>query len=62
MDSENNVTLVGFVHQYVENDFSLWGVQLSEGDERAINEILQKYEARGVSIRGDATISIEEIM
>lgn len=62
MDNENNVTLVGFVHQYGENDFSLWGVQLSEGDERAINEILQKYEARGVSIRGDTTISIEEIM
>lgn len=62
MDDENQVVLVGFVHQYGENDFSLWGVQLTEEDERAISTILQKYEARGVSVRGNATISVEEIM
>jgi hypothetical protein len=57
-----NVKLVGFIHQYGDNDFSLWGVQLTEEDEMAIEEILDKYRDRGISVRGDAEISVNEVL
>ena len=52
--------LVGFVHQYGEDDFSMWNVQLSEEDEEAIHKILAKYEANGYSIRGNSQMKLKE--
>ena len=57
----DEIHLVGFIHQYGENDFSIWGVQLSEEDESAIMEILQKYEAKGISVRGDLHTELNEV-
>lgn len=53
--------LVGFVHNYGKDDFSIWGVNLSEEDEMAIMEILQKYEDQGISIRGDLSMELNEV-
>ena len=57
----SNVNLVGFIHQYGANDFSVWSVQLSTEDEQAINAILEKYEAKGISVRGDLNIRLKEV-
>ena len=43
----SNVNLVGFIHQYRNDDFSIWNVQLSAEDEKAINTILEKYQTQG---------------
>lgn len=53
-----SIKLNGFIHQYGEDDFSIWSVQLSEEDEEAIIQILEKYESQGVSVRGGKEISI----
>ena len=57
----DEVHLVGFVHQYGKDDFSIWGVQLSDEDESAIMEILQKYEDKGISVRGDLHTELKEV-
>lgn len=56
----NNISLVSFVHSYGKNDFSIWNVQLSEEDKKAIEAILEKYQDQGFSVRGDSQIKIEE--
>lgn len=56
----SNVNLVGFVHQYGANDYSIWNVQLSTEDEKAINTILEKYQTQGLSVRGNSEIKIKE--
>ena len=56
----SNVNLVGFIHQYGENDFSIWNVQLSAEDKKAINAILEKYQTQGFSVRGNSQIKLEE--
>lgn len=56
----SNINLVGFIHQYGENDFSIWNVQLSAEDEKAINAILEKYQDNGLSVRGNSQLTIEE--
>ena len=56
----SNVNLVGFVHQYGATDFSIWNVQLSAEDEKAINAILEKYQTQGLSVRGNSEIKIKE--
>ena len=56
----SNINLVGFIHQYGENDFSIWNVKLSAEDEKAINAILEKYQDNGLSVRGNSQIKIEE--
>lgn len=57
----SNINLVGFIHQYGENDFSIWGVQLSAEDEEAIEAILDKYRANGCSVREDSKLTLEEV-
>ena len=57
----DEVHLVGFVHQYGKDDFSIWGVNLSDEDETAIMEILQKYSAEGISVRGDLHTELSEV-
>ena len=57
----NDVTLVGFIHQYGVDDFSIWSVQLSAEDEQAINAILEKYQANGFSVRGNSRMTLEEV-
>ena len=56
----SNVNLVGFIHQYGENDFSIWNVQLSAEDKKAINVILEKYQTQGLSVRGNSELTIKE--
>lgn len=56
----NKINLVGFVHQYEEDDFSMWNVQLSEEDTKDIEAILEKYQDQGFSVRGNSQIKIEE--
>ena len=56
----SNVNLVGFIHQYGENDFSIWNVQLSAEDKKAINAILEKYQTQGFSVRGNSELTIKE--
>lgn len=47
---ENN-TLCGFLFYHGINDYSLWQVDLNEDDRTKIEEILLKYEDKGVSER-----------
>ena len=54
----NDVNLVGFIHQYGANDFSIWNVQLSDEDQKAI---LDKYRANGISVRGNSEMKLEEV-
>ena len=56
----SNVNLVGFIHQYGNDDFSIWNVQLSAEDEKAINAILEKYQTQGLSVRGNSEIKLKE--
>ena len=56
----SNVNLVGFIHQYGANDFSIWNVELSTEDKKAINAILEKYQTQGFSVRGNLEIKLEE--
>ena len=56
----SNVNLVGFIHQYGNDDFSIWNVQLSAEDKKAINAILEKYQTQGFSVRGNSQIKLEE--
>lgn len=56
-----DVNLVGFIHQYGANDFSIWNVQLSDEDQKAIEAILDKYRANGISIRGNSEMKLEEV-
>ena len=56
----SNVNLVGFVHQYGANDFSIWNVELSTEDKKAINAILEKYQDNGLSVRGNSQIKLKE--
>ena len=56
----SNVNLVSFIHQYGENDFSIWNVQLSAEDKKAINAILEKYQTQGFSVRGNSELTIKE--
>ena len=56
----SNVNLVGFVHQYGANDYSIWNVQLSTEDKKAINTILEKYQTQGLSVRGNSEIKLKE--
>lgn len=62
LEVATEVNLVGFIHQYGENDFSIWGVQLSEEDKNAISSILEKYQTSGISVRGSAQMTLEEIL
>lgn len=52
--------LIGFVYGH-ENNYSIWNVELSKDDMKAIQEILEKYETDGCSISGDNTLSLMEI-
>lgn len=56
----NNVKLVGFIHRYGANDFSIWNVQLSDEDKESIEAILAKYETEGFSVRGSLQVKLEE--
>ena len=56
----SNVNLVGFVHQYGANDFSIWNVQLSAEDKKSINAIFEKYQTQGMSVRGNLEIKLKE--
>ena len=56
----SNVNLVGFIHQYRNDDFSIWNVQLSAEDEKVINTILEKYQTQGFSVRGNSELTIKE--
>lgn len=59
----SNVNLIGFIHQYGENDFSVSIIQLSDEDKKAIEAITKKYETQGFSIRGNSlTIGLNEIL
>ena len=52
--------LVGFVHRYGTDDYSIWAVELSDADRDAINSILEKYQNDGVSIRGNSQMTLSE--
>ena len=56
----SNVNLVGFIHQYGANDYSIWNVQLSDEDQKNIEAILEKYQTQGLSIRGNSELTIKE--
>lgn len=56
----SNVKLVGFIHRYGANDFSIWNVQLSDEDKESIEAILAKYETEGFSVRGNLQVKLEE--
>ena len=47
---ENN-TLCGFLFYHADDDFSLWRVDLSDEDRQTIEDILLKYDDKGVSER-----------
>ncbi len=49
--------IVGFISEYDDGTYSIWGVELAPEDEEAIEKILLKYQSDGVSVRG----SIDDI-
>ena len=53
MRMSDGVKLAGFVHEYGDDDYSVWFVELDDEDARAIDEVLARYEADGWSVRGD---------
>ena len=53
--------LVGFVHRYGTDDYSICAVELSDADRDAINSILKKYQNDGVSVRGNSQITLSEV-
>ena len=57
----NNGEIVGIIHQYGKDDFSIWNVQLSEDDANTISKILEKYDTTGYSVRGNSQIQIKEV-
>ena len=56
----SNINLVGFIHQYGANDYSIWNVQLSDEDQKNIEAILEKYQTQGFSVRGNSEIKLKE--
>ena len=56
----SNINLVGFIHQYGANDYSIWNVQLSDEDQKNIEAILEKYQTQGFSVRGNSELTIKE--
>ena len=58
----NETSLVGFVHQYGKDDFSIWSLQLTDSDEELINAILSKYGSRGYSVRGNSRMKLKEVL
>lgn len=57
---KNATELIGFVFQHGHDDYSIWTVTLSDEDMREVLAILEKYEARGCSVRGDGTLAIND--
>ena len=57
----DDIKLIGFIHQYGEDDFSIWTLELDKEDEDAIMAILDKYEDCGCSIRGNGKMTITEV-
>lgn len=53
--------LAGFIYRHGEDDFTLWAVQLSEEDETAIKNILEKYDTDGFSLRDSGSMRIDEV-
>ena len=49
---KDDVMLIGFIHKYGKNGYGLWNVELEEADEKAIQEILAKYETDGYAVTG----------
>lgn len=48
-----DVKLVGFIHKYSDGDCSIWTVNLNKEDRKIIDEVLEKYQNDGESVRGD---------
>lgn len=50
---EDTIRIAGILFEHGRDDFGFWeGFELSEEDEIAIWQILQKYDTRGCSVRG----------
>lgn len=51
-DLEDDIQLIGFVFKHGDKDYSLWETDaISTEDQRKINQILEKYDTTGTSIR-----------
>ena len=46
------MSLVGFIHQYGENDFSIWNVQLSAEDKRQSMQSLKNIKTMELVYEG----------
>ena len=52
-NKERNPIIIGIIFEHGKDDYGLWeGFVLSEEDENAIWQILQKYDTEGCSLRG----------
>lgn len=60
---EEEPGVVGLVTQYGNNDFSYWeGFSLTDDEKKQIQEILQRHETEGFSVRGSRNDIAREIM
>ena len=51
--SEDTIRICGIIFEHGQNDFGLWeGFSLSEEEENAIQQILQRHDTEGCSVRG----------
>ena len=58
----NDTRISGIIFEHGKDDFGLWeGFVLSDEDEAAIWQILQKYDTEGCSVRGTRKEIVEEI-
>ena len=61
IEKVNTVRISGIIFEHGKDDYGLWeGFALSDEDEAAIWQILQKYDAEGCSIRGTRKEIAEE--
>ena len=58
----SDTKISGIIFEHGKDDFGLWeGFVLSDEDEAAIWQILQKYDTEGCSVRGTRKEIAEEI-
>lgn len=60
---EDDPEVVGIVTQFGKNDFSYWeGFSLTDEEKEKIQEIFQRHETEGCSVRGNRNDIAREIM
>lgn len=59
--NKNTAKIAGIVYKHGENDFSIWLPDLTESENKEINNFLEKFVDSGCSTRGSKQDVITEI-